>query len=53
MMLVFGIGTVPALFIVGNLAGLGWLKSRRIIYQIGAFLMIFVGLYFVIKGIRY
>ncbi|MGD8228517.1 MAG: sulfite exporter TauE/SafE family protein [Desulfobacteraceae bacterium] len=53
MMLVFGIGTVPALFIVGNLAGLGWLKSRRIIYQIGAFLMMFVGLYFVIKGIRY
>ena len=53
LMLLFGIGTVPALLIVGNLAGLGWLKSRRIIYQIGAVLMIVVGIYFVIKGIRY
>lgn len=53
LMLLFGFGTVPALLIVGNLAGLGWLKSRRIIYQIGAVLMIVVGIYFVIKGIRY
>jgi sulfite exporter TauE/SafE len=53
LMLSFGIGTVPALLIVGNLAGLGWLKSRGIIYKIGAVLMIAVGIYFVIKGIRY
>ena len=52
LMLLFGMGTVPALLIVGNLAGLGWLKSRRIIYQIGAVLMIVLGVYFVIKGIR-
>ena len=53
LMLVFGIGTVPALLIVGKLAGLNWLKSRKIIYQIGAVLMIVVGIYFVIKGIQY
>jgi sulfite exporter TauE/SafE len=53
LMLVFGIGTVPALLIVGNLAGLGGLKSRRIIYRMGAVLMILVGLYYIIKGIRY
>lgn len=53
LMLLFGIGTVPALLIVGKLAGLGWLKSRKIIYEIGAALMILVGIYFIIKGIRY
>ena len=53
LMLGFGMGTVPALLIVGKLAGLTWLKSRKIIYEIGAVLMIAVGIYFVIKGIRY
>lgn len=49
----FGIGTVPPLLIVGRLAGLNWLKSRKVIYEIGAVLMILVGVYFIIKGIRY
>ena len=53
LMLAFGMGTVPALLIVGKLAGLGWLKSREIIYKFGAVLMILVGVYFVVKGIRY
>lgn len=53
LMLAFGIGTVPALFLVGKLADLGWLKKRELIYQIGAVIMILVGLYFVIQGIRY
>ena len=53
LMLGFGMGTVPALLIVGKLAGLNWLKSRKIIYEIGAVLLIVVGIYFVIKGIRY
>ena len=53
LMLAFGIGTVPALFIVGKLAGLRWLRSREVIYQIGAVLMVVVGVYFVIRGIRY
>jgi len=53
LMVCFGIGTVPALFLVAKLADLGWLKSRELIYKISAVLMIIVGVYFVIKGIRY
>jgi sulfite exporter TauE/SafE len=53
LMLAFGIGTVPALFLVAKLTDLGWLKKREIIYRISAVLMIVVGIYFVVKGIRY
>ena len=53
VMLFFGIGTIPALFLVAKLADMGWLKKRAVIYRIGAILMIGVGLYFVVKGIRY
>lgn len=53
VMLLFGIGTIPALFLVAKLADMGWLKKREMIYRFGALLMIGVGLYFVVKGIRY
>ena len=53
LMLTFGLGTIPALLLVARLAGLGWLKSRQVIFKIGAFLMVLMGIYFVIKGIRY
>ena len=53
VMICFGLGTVPALFLVAKLADMGWLKKREIIYRIAAILMVAVGLYFVIKGIRY
>jgi len=53
IMLFFGIGTVPALFIVAKLVNMGWLKNRAIIYRIGALLMIAAGIYFVAKGIYY
>jgi sulfite exporter TauE/SafE len=53
LMLAFGIGTVPALLVVGKLAGLGWIKSRQKIYKISSVLMILVGIYFIIQGIRY
>jgi sulfite exporter TauE/SafE len=53
LMLAFGIGTIPALFMVGKLAGVGWFKQRQIIYQAGSVIMMGVGIYFVIKGIRY
>lgn len=52
MMLAFGLGTFPALFIVGKLAGLGRLKSREIIYKGGSLLLVAVGVYFLAKGIR-
>ncbi len=53
LMAAFGIGTVPALFLVAKLADLDWLKSRAIIYKVGAALMMIVGILFVVKGIRY
>jgi sulfite exporter TauE/SafE len=53
LMLAFGFGTVPALVLVGRLAGVGWLKSRALIYKASAVLMFGAGVYFVIRGIRY
>jgi sulfite exporter TauE/SafE len=53
LMLAFGIGTVPSLLLVGKLAGLGWIRSRQMIYKISSVLMVLVGIYFVIQGIRY
>jgi uncharacterized protein len=53
LMLAFGMGTVPALLLVGRLAGLGWIKSRGMIYKIGSVLMVLVGIYFIIQGFRY
>jgi sulfite exporter TauE/SafE len=53
LMIAFGIGTVPALLTVGKLADLGWLKKRDMIYKLGAVIMILVGIYFVVKGVRY
>ena len=53
LMLLFGAGTVPALFLVARLVNLGWIRKREIIYRIGAFLMMAVGVYFVVKGATY
>jgi len=53
LMLAFGIGTVPSLLLVGKLAGLGWIRSRHLIYKISSVLMVLVGIYFIIQGIRY
>jgi hypothetical protein len=53
LMIAFGVGTIPALLLVGKLAGLGWLKSRPLIYKISSVLMVLVGIYFIIQGIRY
>jgi len=53
VMMLFGIGTIPALFIVAKLVDMGWLKNRQIIYRIGTVLMIMVGLYFIVQGIWY
>lgn len=53
LMLLFGIGTIPALFLVAKLVDMGWIKNREIIYRLGAVLMVAVGVYFVVKGILY
>jgi sulfite exporter TauE/SafE len=53
LMTVFGVGTIPSLLMVARLAGMGWLKSREMIYKLGSVLMIGVGIYFFINGLRY
>jgi sulfite exporter TauE/SafE len=53
LMLAFGLGTVPALLLVGRLAGSGWFRSRHVIFKVTSLLMVIVGIYFVIRGIRY
>ncbi|UCH22408.1 MAG: sulfite exporter TauE/SafE family protein [Deltaproteobacteria bacterium] len=53
LMAAFGGGTVPALVLVAKLADLGWLKSKEIIYRISSVLMILVGVYFIVRAIRY
>ena len=53
VMVCFGLGTIPALFLVAKLADMGWLKKRELIYRIGAVLMVIVGIYFIIKEIQY
>ncbi|MDA3788560.1 MAG: sulfite exporter TauE/SafE family protein [Desulfobacula sp.] len=53
LMLAFGMGTIPALFLVGRLAGAVPVNQRQMIYKIGSIIMIGVGIYFVIKGIQY
>ena len=53
LMLAFGIGTVPSFLLVGKLAGLRWIKSRHLIYKISSVLMVLVGIYIIIQGIRY
>lgn len=53
LMLAFGAGTIPALFLVAKLADMGWLKYREKIYKAGAILMIGVGLYFLYSAVKY
>lgn len=53
LMLAFGVGTVPALLIPARLSGLRWLRSREMIYKMGSVLMVILGAYFVMKGLRY
>jgi uncharacterized protein len=53
LMLAFGMGTVAPLLLIGKLSGLRWMKSRKVIYKISSFLMVLVGIYFIIQGIRY
>ena len=48
----FGVGTAPALLLLGKLAQMGLLKWRRPVYRLGAALMIGMGGYFVYRVLR-
>jgi len=53
LMLCFGLGTIPALFLVSRLTDLRWLRHREKVYQVGAVLMMVVGIYFIWQGLHY
>ena len=53
LMLLFGLGTAPAMLIVGGLANTNWVKSKILIERIGAVLMILIGVYFTYQGLRF
>jgi hypothetical protein len=52
LMLSFGLGTAPALLILGKLAGMSWLARRQMIYRGAAIIMSLVGVYFVVSAVR-
>lgn len=53
LMAAFGIGTVPALFIVGKAANSGWMKFRARFNKAGAVFMIAMGAYYIWEAFRY
>lgn len=53
LMAAYGIGTIPALFLVAKLADLSWFKSRALIYKAGAVLMMIAGIIFIIRAVRF
>lgn len=53
VMLSFGLGTIPALFLVSRLTDLRWLRHRENVYRIGAVLMMGLGVYFIWQGLRF
>ena len=53
LMIAFGLGTVPALLLLGRIAGLGWLTKREVIYRLSSVLMVALGVYFIVKAVLF
>jgi uncharacterized protein len=53
LMAAFGLGTMPALFIVGKAANSGWMKFRTKFNKAGAVLMVALGMYYILEALRY
>jgi sulfite exporter TauE/SafE len=53
LMAAFGLGTVPALFIVGKAANSGWMRFREKFNQAGAVLMIAMGTFYIWEALRF
>jgi len=53
LMAAFGLGTVPALFIVGKASNSGWMKYRTKFNKAGAVFMIVLGVYYIWGALRY
>jgi sulfite exporter TauE/SafE len=53
LMIAFGLGTIPALLLVGRIASLGWLTKREVIYRLSSTLMVALGVYFIVKAVLF
>jgi hypothetical protein len=53
VMVLFGLGTIPALLILSQVSNVRWLKHRDLIYKSGGLLMIAMGIYFIWKALHY
>ena len=51
-MAAFGLGTFPALILVARMSSVRWIRSRSLIYQAGAVIIIVFGAVFIHQGIR-
>lgn len=47
----FGVGTVPALLLVGGMSNLPWIKNRGILNKAAAVLVISAGMYYLYRGL--
>ena len=52
VLLSFGLGTTPALFLVGTMSGMAWFRSRKMINTAAAILVMAAGAYFIVRGLR-
>jgi len=53
LMSAFGLGTGLPMILVARLASMGWLQSRTWIYRIGSLMMIGVGVFFLLRDLRF
>lgn len=53
IMVSFGLGTIPALLLLSRVTETKWLKHREWIYRLGGLAMLAMGIFFMVKGIRY
>jgi uncharacterized protein len=53
LMLCFGLGTIPALLLITRFVDAPWLRARGYLYRVAAVLMVALGVYFIIRGLRY
>jgi sulfite exporter TauE/SafE len=53
LMIGFGLGTVPALLLVGRITSVRWLTRRELLYRISSILMIALGVYFIVKALLF
>jgi hypothetical protein len=51
-MAAFGFGTFPALFLIARMSNVRWIRSRFLIYRVGAVIIILFGAIFVYQGFR-